>query len=101
MQVGVLQTNQIETDRSNVPFPGMDELDEFNEAPHIVHSDVLRVGCDDDYVDNDEDDEIETLVLSTDDLLNTNGNGPEPAPTIVSGGGSKPLILNGRSRNHL
>nr|XP_029721356.1 integral membrane protein GPR180-like [Aedes albopictus] len=92
-------------------YAGMDELDEFNEAPHIVHRDsdsVLRVNCDDDYADNDDDDEIETLVLSTDDLLsagnhsshNHNG-GIETPPTIVSSGGSKPLILNGRSRNHL
>lgn len=85
-------------------YSGMDELDEFNEAPHVVHrdSDVLRVGCDDDYGEND--DEIETLVLSTDDLLDAGGNhiaSDHQQPTVVSSGGSKPLVLNGRSRNHL
>lgn len=77
---------------------GMDELDEFNEAPHIVHrgdSDTLHSSngdlAVDDYLDND--DEIETLVLSTDDLLHA-GN-----PVPVSSGGSKPLTLNGNAMN--
>ncbi|ETN61988.1 hypothetical protein AND_006332 [Anopheles darlingi] len=79
-------------------FGGMDELDEFNEAPHIVHrgdSDTLHSSngdlAVDDYLDND--DEIETLVLSTDDLLHA-GN-----PVPVSSGGSKPLTLNGSAMN--
>ncbi|KAG4077941.1 hypothetical protein HA402_013441 [Bradysia odoriphaga] len=64
-------------------YAGMDELDEFNEAPHIVHGDVLlspslstenlsqdlpldingRITAD--LLDDDDED----IVLSTDDLL--------------------------------
>ncbi|XP_052888641.1 integral membrane protein GPR180 [Anopheles moucheti] len=83
-------------------FGGMDELDEFNEAPHIVHrdSDTLHSSngdlAVDDYLDN-EDDEIETLVLSTDDLLHT---GNSYSVGSGSGGGSKPLTLhNGSAMN--
>ncbi|XP_058458384.1 integral membrane protein GPR180-like [Malaya genurostris] len=85
---------------TGINYVGMDELEEFNEAPHVVQrdSDVLRVDCDDDFVEND--DEIETMVLSTDDLLN-NGGANHHQPQVVSSGGSKPLVLNGRSRNIL
>lgn len=82
----------------------MDELDEFNEAPHIVHrdSDTLHSSngdlAIDDYLDN-EDDEIETLVLSTDDLLHT-GSSYAVGSGSGSGGGSKPLSLhNGSALN--
>lgn len=75
----------------------MDELDEFNEAPHIVHGDVILpsnvVGGSvtreqqlrhpsDVVIDDDDtqlrtvnllDDDDEDIVLSTDDLLIGNG----------------------------
>lgn len=59
----------------------MDELDEFNEATHIVHGDVHSDRAhlnDDDNANHDHrqrissemlDDEDEDIVLSTDDLL--------------------------------
>lgn len=55
----------------------MDELDEFNEAPHIVHGDVhinhddhLRNGTDNHRLSAELlEDEDEDVVLSTDDLL--------------------------------
>ena len=67
---------------------GMDELDEFNEAPHIVHGDVLlsprlsnenlnsdlpldingRISSD--LLEDDDED----IVLSTDDLLIAGNN---------------------------
>lgn len=68
-------------------YAGMDELDEFNEAPHIVHGDVLlspslsteNLSQDlpldiNGHVTADLlDDDDEDIVLSTDDLL-TPGN---------------------------
>lgn len=68
-------------------YGGMDELDEFNEAPHIVHGDVLlSPSLSTENLSQDLpldvnghitadllDDDDEDVVLSTDDLL-TPGN---------------------------
>lgn len=72
---------------------GLDELDEFNEAPHIVHGDVLlppsllaateieqSANQHYDIINNGDinvsllDDDEEDVVLSTDDLLLGNNN---------------------------
>lgn len=66
----------------------MDELDEFNEAPHIVHGDVmLSPSLSTENLSQDLpldinghitadllDDDDEDIVLSTDDLLTPAGN---------------------------
>lgn len=66
-------------------FIGMDELDEFNEATHIVHGDVLTNRGDprDDVSNHAQrqrmsadvlEDDDEDIVLSTDDLLRGSGH---------------------------
>lgn len=106
---------------------GMDELDEFNEAPHIVHGDVHlnREQLHDDVNDehrhrrnphtdistellNDDDDDEEDVILSTDDLLRGNLKmGQNVAPHQIIANGRHPSngrhadlgVSNGRKPN--
>lgn len=75
----------------------MDELDEFNEATHIVHGDVHPNRTDPHDVDisNQEhhrqriitemlDDDDEDIVLSTDDLLRNTGKSNLTEPPMAN-----------------
>lgn len=56
-------------------YSGMDELDLYNEAPHVVSRqsyDQALVNSIDVYNDEGNDGDSETVVLSTDDLLVSN-----------------------------
>lgn len=58
-------------------YSGMDELDEFNEAPHVLprqNYNASLANSINDYVDDINDNDSETMVLSTDDLLVGNHN---------------------------
>lgn len=69
-------------------YGGMDELDEFNEAPHVVPRQTFNPAVDDYNDDLVNDDDGETLVLSTDDLL-VNGNNAEEHVIFSQAGGRR------------
>lgn len=54
-------------------YGGMDELDEFNEAPHVLPRQTFNPVDDADDDDDVHDADSETMVLSTDDLLQAAG----------------------------